>query len=225
MVDHLDSSDLGRRVRLRRRELGLTRQQLALRTGIDLGYLEYLEDMPAAGFDTAALLRLADGLQTTAEKLLGGGLDQPPGAGPPGAEPLLEPLDRSECFQLLRSGGVGRLVFDGEQGPAAVPVNFKMLEEDVVFRTSEGTAKNAESGTVGFEVDHIDDGLRQGWSVLIGGRAHRVTQREELSQVGQSKVEPWAGGQRAIYVRLVPSTISGRRIQVAPSFVSDDQHA
>ncbi|SDH96608.1 Helix-turn-helix domain-containing protein, partial [Sinosporangium album] len=36
--------DIGRRVARRREDLGLTREQLAERTGMDPGYLAYLEE-------------------------------------------------------------------------------------------------------------------------------------------------------------------------------------
>jgi transcriptional regulator with XRE-family HTH domain len=216
MVESFGSSDLGRRVARRRTALGLTREDLANRTGIDVGYLEYLETTPAAGFDTAGLLKLADGLETTADVLLGGGIDRPSGGGQPGEAPRLERLDERECLELLRPGGIGRVVFDAEQGPVALPVNFRMLTGDIVFRTSEeGVVGDAAKGhEVGFEVDHIDDAQREGWSVLLSGRPHRVVEPHELSDVQQTQVEPWAGGQRDVYIRLVPTRISGRRIRV-----------
>lgn len=70
--------------------------------------------------------------------------------------------------------------------------------------------------TVAFEVDHIDEALGQGWSVLVRGQAHRVLQAGELRHVRETAaVVPWAHGPRETYVRIVPSQISGRRIEAA----------
>jgi transcriptional regulator with XRE-family HTH domain len=63
--------DLGKRVTQRRRELGLTRAELAARSGMAVSYLAYLEQHAAnVGYD--GLMRLADALGTTPGELLGG---------------------------------------------------------------------------------------------------------------------------------------------------------
>ena len=52
--------------------------------------------------------------------------------------------------------------------PAAFPVNFALLDDDIVFRTAPGTKLSAalEGAVVGFEVDRIDPVFESGWSVL-----------------------------------------------------------
>jgi hypothetical protein len=52
---------------------------------------------------------------------------------------------------------------------------------------------------------------RQGWSVLIQGPAHHVTGTGE-DAVRRTGVEPWAPGPRELFVRIVPSRITGRRV-------------
>jgi hypothetical protein len=64
---------------------------------------------------------------------------------------------------------------------------------------------------VGFEVDRIDEAHRDGWSVLVQGPAHHVSQ-EETARLTGTDVTPWAGGDRQLYVRIIPSQITGRRI-------------
>src|SRR5271169_6532212 len=69
-------------------------------------------------------------------------------------------------------------------------------------------------GRIAFEVDHIDEALSQGWSVLVRGRAHGVTHPAELEIVRRdAAIWPWPGGDRDVYVRIIPATISGRRIE------------
>jgi hypothetical protein len=64
---------------------------------------------------------------------------------------------------------------------------------------------------VAFEIDSIDLAAKGGWSVLIQGPAHHVTGAEEEA-VRQVGVEAWAPGDRELFVRIVPSRITGRRV-------------
>ena len=91
------SGDLGRRVAERRRELGLSREDVALRAGMHSSYLDYLEHSPDAALTAGALLRLAAALETTPEVLRGGHVDRPPGPGRAGPHPHLDILSREEC--------------------------------------------------------------------------------------------------------------------------------
>lgn len=211
------AGDLGRRVRERRLELGLPVSEVAGRAGMDPGYLEYLEEH-VAQLPSGVLLRLAAALETTADVLSGGGMDRPPGHGPAGGSPVLEELEAEECRRLLAGGGVGRVVFTSEEGPSALPVNFRLLGSDVVFRTAHDGILARTIGQQGtelaFEVDHVDDALAEGWSVLVRGSAHPVSDPHEPSEFEGLELEPWAGGERSLYVRIVASELTGRRIRV-----------
>ncbi|WP_203872400.1 helix-turn-helix domain-containing protein, partial [Planomonospora parontospora] len=95
--------DLGRRVAARRETLGLSRERLAERAGIDSGYLAYLEEA-AASPASETVQRLAAALETSPEELLGGTVDLPPGRGPAAADPSLEKLDPNRCLHLIFPG-------------------------------------------------------------------------------------------------------------------------
>ncbi|MEV7008511.1 pyridoxamine 5'-phosphate oxidase family protein [Streptosporangium sp. NPDC051022] len=214
--------DLGRRVARRREELGMSRERLANLAGIDPGYLEYLEQAPASPTEET-VSRLANALETGIEDLLGGTVDLPPGRGFPGRHARLEKLDTGECLRLISPGGVGRVAFDAPGGPAILPVNYVLHDGAVVFRTSFGGPldENLRTGVKGvefkiaFEVDRIDDANREGWSVLVRGGAHHVTPDERAAAVA-SGVLPWAGGDRDLYIKIVPVEITGRRIRNTP---------
>ena len=183
---------------------------------MDVGYLEYLEGA-VASVSSGSLLRLAGALETTADELAGGGIELPPGRGGAGRAPVLDELSREEGERLLAGGGVGRVVFATEAGPEALPVNFRVLDGDVVFRTAEGGALARVVGAgapVAFEVDHVDEALAEGWSVLIRGQARPIVEADELARVKELGVEPWAGGERGVFVRLAAETLTGRRIRV-----------
>jgi len=209
-----EPGDLGRRIEQRRRELVLSREQIAERAGMALAYLEHLEHH-AAEAPAAGLTRLAAALETTVSELLGGTVEVPAGQATAAAHPTLETLDPGECRQLLGTGGVGRFVFSAERGPVALPVNYRTLDHDIVFRTaaSSSLATAVVNAPVSFEVDHVDDAMSEGWSVLVTGRARAVDDPHELQEVEKLGIEPWAGGDRDVHVRLEPTEMSGRRIR------------
>jgi transcriptional regulator with XRE-family HTH domain len=204
--------DLGRRVTERREELGLTTQALATRAGMSAVYVRALEQSPSPQVSRSALTRLAGALETTVDEVSGSGTQTPPGHGPPSERASFTVLDREACRELIRAGGVGRIVFWGSRGPEAWPVNFRTLNGDVVFRTATAPGP----GPVSFEVDRIDEALTEGWSVLISGEVRVITDPTERQAVEASGASPWAGGERDVYVRLVAHEVTGRRIRHRP---------
>ena len=134
----------------------------------------------------------------------------------------IETLDEAECQRLTALGGIGRIAYNGRFGPAVLPVNYRWNDGAVVFRTAEHSALDEDLQTeiaggeykVAFEIDEIDTAGPGGWSVLIQGPAHHVSDAERAAAI-QADVESWAGGERELFVRIVPSRITGRRINPA----------
>ena len=208
-----DPGDLSKRVTRRRAELHLSQAQVAARAGMSLRYLEYVERYPARP-PAGALRRLAAALQTTPAALLGAGAQAPPGYARTAGPPEVTKLMPAECRRLIAAGGIGRIAFGTASGPVVLPVNFAVVTGTIVIRTGESTAIDGHAdGQVAFEVDHIDDALSQGWSVLVRGRAHRVAHPAELDIVRRAEIWPWPGGERDVYVRIVPDTVTGRRVE------------
>jgi hypothetical protein len=210
-----DPGDLSRRITQRRAELHLTQAQVAARAGLSLRYLEYLERYPARPAP-AALRQLAAALRTTPAALLGAGANVPPGQWRQADMRLISKLMPAECRRLIAPGGVGRIAFSTSSGPVVVPVNFAVLADTIVVRTAEGTVIDGHANELtALEVDHIDEALCQGWSVLVRGPAHRVASPAELRRLQEdAAVWPWPGGEREVYVRIVAREITGRRIEV-----------
>ncbi len=211
----LGSGDVGRRVALRRRQLGLTREETAERAGMAPNFLEYLETRPAE-VETGALLRLAGVLETSESELLGGNVDLPPGRADSAARPLLEALGPAECWARLSERGVGRVAFSTSSDPIVLPVNYQVLDGVIVYRTASGSVPATAIGhRVAFEVDHMDEALSQGWSVLMIGPAEQVTGPAEIGRPAHGTgPTPWPGGRRDVWVRIMPDTVTGRIIRV-----------
>ncbi|GHH72660.1 hypothetical protein GCM10018793_10040 [Streptomyces sulfonofaciens] len=212
--------DIGRRVVARREELGLSREDVAARSGSAPGYIQYMEEhtsTPGMGF----LLRLADALETTVEELTGGTTDLPSGLGRAARHARLADLSPAQCRELLGTHGVGRVAVTTGSGPAIFPVNYLVTDGDLAFRTGpEAPPAHAAGSDTAFEVDHIDDALSRGWSVLVVGAARAVTDDETVRSLDEKAYStPWAGGDRHLWVVLTPHRLTGRRIIV------DDQDA
>ncbi|MCJ1676207.1 pyridoxamine 5'-phosphate oxidase family protein [Streptomyces sp. APSN-46.1] len=207
------AGDIGRRVAARRKQLGLTREEIAARAGCAPTYIQYVEER-AATHDISFLLRLAEALKTTVMELTGGTVDLPPGIGKAPYHPEFVELDIDECRSLLGTHGVGRVSVNTSQGPAILPVNYFISEGEVAFRTAPHALPAAAAGhETAFEVDHVDDALSQGWSVLVVGEARTVTAPDAVRRLEeQAYSTPWAGGDRDLWVVITPARVTGRRI-------------
>ncbi|WP_369386570.1 pyridoxamine 5'-phosphate oxidase family protein [Streptomyces sp. CG1] len=209
--------DVGRRVAVERRRRGLSREETAGRARMSPGYLAYLEERPADP-TLATLIRLADALGTSVTDLRGGGIDLPPGQGHALLHPRLRDLSPEECRALLSTHGVGRVaVSDSDGRPAVVPVNYEVVDDAIAFRTAPGSVTAAAAGKeVAFEVDHVDEALSEGWSVLAVGPASVVTEPDAVRRLTRhAHTAPWAGGEREMWVSIRSTNLTGRRITPA----------
>ena len=130
--------------------------------------------------------------------------------------PVLSMLSREECLRLLASVSVGRIGLSVAALPVVLPVNFALLDGNVVFRTVEGTKFHAAAlgAVVAFEADDYDPSGTRGWSVLIQGVSNVVTDPSELMRVRQLTLHPWAvDGSADRIVRIIASLLSGRRFE------------
>jgi uncharacterized protein len=134
----------------------------------------------------------------------------------PATETVIETLSEDECLELLAGHQVGRLavVVDGQ--PEIFPVNFRVDNGTIIFRTDMGSKLHgAVLAKVAFEVDHLDEDHRLGWSVMVQGTGFDMTdtidaRSEELRRL---PLVPWASGDRSYWVKIVASVTSGRRLR------------
>ncbi|MFD0367981.1 helix-turn-helix domain-containing protein [Streptomyces sp. NPDC127114] len=211
------TSDLGRRVAARRAQLGLSREDVADRAGSTPSFIAYVEErVPTPGIEF--LVRLANALETTVQDLTGSTVDRAPGGGRAGYRPRMEEIDEAECWELLDDHGVGRIAVEGRDGLMVIPVNYQVLNGQIVFLTAADSslARTAASGAeVAFEEDRLDEAFSQGWSVLLVGPARTVSDEAAVRRIkGAVHSEPWAGDGRDTVVTLSPRRVTGRRIRV-----------
>ena len=139
------------------------------------------------------------------------------------ADRVIEELDEAESLRLIAGGGIGRIGYASRFGPVVLPVNYQWHDETIVFRTARNSALDEDLQTgiaggdyiVAFEIDELDMAGRQGWSVLIQGPAHHVESASDRASAVEAGVQPWASGQRELFVRVIPHRVIGRRIKAA----------
>src|SRR5208283_3542688 len=111
----------------------------------------------------------------------------------------------------------------GEGAPVVRPVNYAFDEssQSVVFRTAVGSGFHAllRSAEATFEIDNVEDRARTGWSVIMSGVAHEVTDPNEIRRLDGLHVDSWAPGQKAHWMGIRALTVSGRRIVLPPEEV------
>lgn len=129
-------------------------------------------------------------------------------------------LDRDTCLRLLADDEIGRLGVVQGSTPVVLPVNYVLDGEDIVLRTDPGTKLSYGVGTrCCFELDRFDRATRTGWSVLATGRLEEVTafQPTTWERVRALPVDPWAGGAKEHWLRLVPDRLTGRALGPPPA--------
>ena len=75
-----------------------------------------------------------------------------------GGQPFEIPLE--ECRELLRAGLVGRVAVSTPMGPHIVPVNYAIVDDTIVLRTSPYSVlgSHARGAILAIEIDQFDFG-------------------------------------------------------------------
>ena len=140
-----------------------------------------------------------------------------------GARGVVKLLADSECWELLASGRLGRLVYNSRYGPIALPVVYMIDEGSVVLGTWDPVLFDEDLRTgitqaeyqVAVEADQIDVDAREGWIVLVRGAAHHLDTEAERAPFIDAGLEPWAESVPAHFIRVTPTSIWGNRTRRA----------
>ncbi|MEV0173506.1 pyridoxamine 5'-phosphate oxidase family protein [Streptomyces sp. NPDC050803] len=130
-------------------------------------------------------------------------------------------LDSAEALRLLGSVSFGRIVFTQHALPTIRPVNHVLDGGDIVIRTHEGaalTSRTRQAGAPGvvvaYEADVIDPLTHLGWSVVVTGYAHLITDADELARY-TSVLHPWVERTMDYAIRIRPDLVTGVRLDSA----------
>ncbi len=130
-------------------------------------------------------------------------------------ESQLRTLTREECMALLRQGVIGRIGYVVDGLAIIVPVNFTLVGDDIVFCTAKGSklAWLSSRSHLAFEVDESRTSHREGWSVLVHGSAHEVTDSDKIDELRRGQLHSWVHPTAEHWVRITVEKISGRALE------------
>jgi len=125
-------------------------------------------------------------------------------------------LTEAECWQLLGSVSLGRVVFTQRAMPAIRPVNHLVDGRKIIVRSHLGAAivsraAAAEGSVVCYEVDDLDPVRHTGWSVIVTGMARLVQEPAAITRYEEA-LEPWIAGQMDHVISIEPEFVSGIRL-------------
>lgn len=125
-------------------------------------------------------------------------------------------LTDDESWDLISAVHLGRLVTVLEGRPEIFPVNFVVQHRTILFRSAEGTKlfSTVMNDHVLFEAD--DHSVAEGWSVIVRGTAELLYGSDDIQEAEQAGLFPWIPTQKLRFVRITPTTITGRRFQFGP---------
>lgn len=125
-------------------------------------------------------------------------------------------LSENESWDLLAGVALGRLVTSVEDQPEIFPVNFVVQKRTVLFRTAVGTklVSSVINKRVLLEAD--DHNVAEGWSVIVKGVARTLWSDDDIAEAERAQLLPWTATLKTHYVRVIPSSISGRRFRFGP---------
>lgn len=133
-------------------------------------------------------------------------------------------LDRSQCVELISGSRIARVVLSVDCIPVALPVDVSVVDGDLICAADSGSLLTADvhGQVVSVEADDIDLTYGAGWSVLVTGIAHVVSEPAEVDRA-DSHLLAWPPVPHPFLVRVPTTLISGRRLMwgVLPAPRSD----
>jgi hypothetical protein len=119
-------------------------------------------------------------------------------------------LSPSECWELLKTVPVGRLVLSLKALPVLVPVQYYVDADELAICLGHYTIpeRSINDAIVAFGADAIDPASRSGWTVQVQGTSRVPRPFGANNTCGQ----PTAGQ----ILHLVPTTIEGHRVRLCP---------
>jgi hypothetical protein len=129
----------------------------------------------------------------------------------------VDELSESACWTLLRTASVGRLAVWVQDHPDIFPINYAVDHGTVVFRSGTGTKVSAalSDSPVALEADGYDEETTEAWSVVVKGNVEEISRGQDLLDTIDLPLFPWQAGDKSRFIRIIPTTTSGRRFPIA----------
>lgn len=138
----------------------------------------------------------------------------------------IDEMRQKEIHELLHKVGYGHLGCIGEGHPYIVPMHYYLKDSEIYIFTTVGmkTKYIDTNPEVCLQVEEIHD-LQHWRSVVVNGRAERLTEQQEIDRVMQfvktqnptlspainrTWIDAWGRAELAVIYRLHPIEMSGR---------------
>lgn len=128
----------------------------------------------------------------------------------------VEVLDERECWELLELAPVGRIALAAGGEIDIFPINYVVHEGALYFRTAPGTKliELTVNPQVAIEIDGWDEG--EAFSVVVKGEAERLERAADVDAAELLPLVPLVPTFKYRWVRIRPTTLSGRRFRRGP---------
>ncbi len=128
----------------------------------------------------------------------------------------VEKLDDRECWELLELAPMGRIALAAAGEIDIFPINFAVHDGALWFRTAPGTklVELTVNPEVAVEIDGWD--AAEAYSVVVKGVAERLEHGTEIDAAERLPLAPWVPTLKYRWVRVRPTTVSGRRFRRGP---------
>jgi uncharacterized protein len=122
-------------------------------------------------------------------------------------------LSTEECFRLLATTQLGRLALSHQALPTVLPVSSILDRRRIIIQATPGSALAAarRGSVVAFEADDIDPRTYLGWTVVVTGHLHEVTDPTALMMYAMNPVFPRINAQKRHFLSVTPRLVSGTR--------------
>lgn len=119
-------------------------------------------------------------------------------------------LSDDDAWSFLESQEVGRLAVHAGGVLDIYPITYVVDDRTLVFLTSPGTklVELTVNDQVAFEIDYYDDHIAK--SVIVHGAAQRLESMAEIDAAEALPLTSLIPTTRTRYVRITPSSVSGR---------------
>ncbi|PSB16355.1 pyridoxamine 5'-phosphate oxidase family protein [filamentous cyanobacterium Phorm 46] len=138
----------------------------------------------------------------------------------------IDEMSTKEIMDLLHKVGYGHLGFVGEGHPYVVPMHYYLRNSEIYIFTTVGmkTEYMDANPEVCLQIEEVHDDLLHWRSVVVNGRAERLTEQQDIDRVMQfvktqnptlspainrTWIDAWGRAEAIAIYRIHPSEMSG----------------
>ena len=131
-------------------------------------------------------------------------------------------LDIDECYAMLASREIGRVVFRQGALPIVTPARYVVSGLDLYLSTGPQVEQHEgiNGAVVAFEVDELDPHTGEGWTVTVTGIAEPCTHPSRWRIIAELGLAPLDGQWSRIF-RLPAGIVTGRRFAASSPFLKE----